>query len=916
MLRSLPRIALLAALALAVASTASADLSKLNPRARVALRQLQAGESAAKLAGEGQAVTAAGDLDVFIVGAASRAELEAFGVTIRTEIATPDGFVRTAFVPVGVMGDVAGLAGVARIEGSAPVELELDASVATTNATNLRGAGPAFSGLNGAGVLVGDVDSGVDYDHGDFEDAAGNSRLVSLWDQTVTGTFPSGFAYGNECTNAQLTAGTCGQLDTDGHGSHVLGIAGGDGSQGLIPHQYSGMAPMADLCMVKTNFQTTSILDGVAYIFGRATALSKNAVVNLSLGSHYGPHDGTSPFESGLSALSGPGRVVVKSAGNERSSTNIRHAQVNAAGAGTNATMLISGSANNRIVGISGWYEATENISVRITTPGGTVIGPLALGGINAAYPGVVTPNGQVYLENGAATSATGDPEIYIEIRGLTAGSANGTWTFTFIPVTLGPANGEVDLWRFFTSTGITGNFVIGADNGTELISEPGNSVEVITTAAWVSKQNWFACNGVNSTFTGTPAAGNLATFSSMGPTRDGRQKPDIAAPGIAIGSTRSFDVAGTCPPSGASTLLDGGNHVINAGTSMAAPHTTGACALIMQKYGAVTPAWIKTFLGGRAVVDGFTGAVPNIDWGYGKLFLGDMIDPTVAVTFPNGGETAIIGANIALQWTASDNAGVTAVDLYLSRSGAGGPWETIATGVPNSGLYNWTATGPATLQAILRVVATDAAGNSAQDLSNGEWEIKDFPVSTLLATFTADAVDGGIELRWVFGDGAGVSDVAVERSAAAAGPWSRIDAERRVDGIYQVALDRGAPAGRTSWYRLVGIQGGRPVTFGPLSGVAGRAITEFGLTLVAPNPTTGPARFEFTAPRRADLRVSILDVQGREREVLADGAFTPGRHQLTWSGDLNGRRAPAGLYFVRVQAEGRSYVKRIAVQY
>ena len=277
------RSLVLAALAVLVAVPAFAATSKLDARARVALAQIRSGVSLAQMLENASAVGPLGELDVFITGPVSRAELEAAGARVRTEL--PGIF--TAFVPEGSIDAIAALPGVTAIRGGAPVELELDVSVPTTGANLLRGAGPNFTGLAGQGVLVGDVDSGIDYDHGDFDDALGSTRLVNIWDQTVAGVNPAGYAYGNECTPAQINAGTCSQTNTDGHGTHVMGIAGGDGSQtgGLgFAYQYAGMAPKADLIMVKTNFQTTGILDGVAYIFQKATTLGKNAVVNLSLG--------------------------------------------------------------------------------------------------------------------------------------------------------------------------------------------------------------------------------------------------------------------------------------------------------------------------------------------------------------------------------------------------------------------------------------------------------------------------------------------------------------------------------------------------------------------------------------------------------------------------------------------------------
>jgi subtilisin family serine protease len=887
----------------------------------VAVAQLKSGMSIEQMKGVGAAVTDEGEIDAFITGTASRAELEALGVKIRTEVNTPYGVVRTAYIPASAIDQVAGLQSVSRIEGAVPTELEIDVSVPGTNASNLRGPYPNFTpGLAGQGVLVGDVDSGVDYNHPDFLDQANNSRFVSIWDQTVaSGPAPLPYGYGTDWTTAQLTANLSTQTNTDGHGSHVMGIAGGDGSGSTTPGVYVGMAPLAPLCMVKTNFQNTGILDGVDYVFGRATALGMNAVCNLSLGSHFGPHDGTDAFEAGLSGMCGPGRIIVKSAGNERSPTNIRHGQVNAAGAGTNMTVVASGAnVVGRVFAYDGYYESTEEMDLRITTPAGTVIGPISLGGTSGAFPGVNTANGNVYVENGLFLTATGDKEVYIEINIASGDNGNGTWTFTFIPVTLGPSNGEVDLWRFFASTSLNANFAVGADNNTELVSQPGNAVELITTAAWTSKQTWIACNGTSTTFTGTPLPGNLATFSSMGPTRDNRQKPDIAAPGIAIASTRSFDQAQSCPAVGTPNALvgDGLNHIYNAGTSMAAPHTTGAAALIMQKYGAVTPAFIKNFLATRAIVDGFTGAVPNIDWGYGKLWLGDMLDPSVAVTYANGGEILLIGGTANLQWTASDNVGVSSVDLHLSRNGLAGPWENIALSIPNSGSYLWVVTGPPTVNAILRVTANDAAGNNAQDVSDLPFTIQDLATATLLSTFEAGTVTEGIELRWRFSESARASNITVERAEQNSSDYRAIPVTQRDENGLTIAVDANVVAGRTYQYRLTARMGdGSTQTFGPLLGTAGEAITQFALGKVWPNPSTGAMiRVDYAVPRTADVSVKILDIQGRDVATLVSGTHRPGRLQAVWTGQINGRPAPSGLYFVQMKSGAFSQTQRVVV--
>jgi subtilisin family serine protease len=903
-----------ALLALCLASAALADTSKLNSLARVSLAKLRTPGGFAAIPGAPEArltsATASGELDVIIIGDVSRAQLEAAGARVRT--ALPGIF--TAYIPEGSVETVAALSGVQRIEGSVLCEPNLDASVPTTNASNLRGAGPNFTGLNGAGVIVGVCDTGVDYHHGDFDDPGGNTRLLNIWDQNSAGVPPGGFGYGAEWNSVQIDANTSTQKDLQGHGSHVMGIAGGDGSLtgGATPaHTYVGMAPKADLIMVNTTFFTSGILDGVQYIFNRATTLGQDAVVNLSLGSHFGPHDGTSGFEAGLTALTGAGRIVVNSAGNEGNSA--RHAEIFATVGGANATMSVTNSTPGHVIAIDGYYEATENMNITVTTPGGTVIGPITVGNANAAYPGPPTPNGHVYVENGLSLTSTLDKEVYIEINVLAGQSAFGTWTIKATAVALGAANGELDMWRFFNNFA-SAFFVLGVDNE-ELLSEPANANQIITVASYVTKSFWTDCNGFFGVNIGSPPPGNISGFSSIGPTRDGRQKPEIAAPGEVIGSVLNrFDVATICPGVASFFLNDGLNHRINVGTSMAAPHVAGAVALFLQKNPGSTPAQATTFLQTRAIVDGFTGAVWNKFWGTGKLWLGDMIDPTVAVTAPNGGEVHFGGANVNLTWTANDNTGVTSVDLELSRNG-GTTWETIALSQPNTGTYNWVATLPQTTQARLRVTASDAAGNTGSDISDANWSIIDQATPTRLAVFDSETLEEGVRLRWQFSDPEDIMNTLIERSIGLDGSFAVHQMEMSSENGMQYALDRAVTAGETYYYRLVVTsRDGERTMFGPLAGVSRASITEFALSTIAPNPTNGVARIDFALPREADVSLKILDIQGRVVADLASGLHQAGRYQATWSGDSQRGRVPAGLYFVQFSTPTQQFTKRLVV--
>ncbi len=731
-----------AAIALSLGSARPAHAARLDVRTRAAAitARLNAPPSAERNAL--LPVNEAGELDVFIRGNASRAALEAAGATVRTQLPG----LCTAYIPVEALDRVAAVTGVTAVRLAAAVEPELSASVPTTGALLLRGPGPAFEGLNGRGVLVGSVDTGVDFGHGDFRDSTGATRFVSIWDQVAPGTGSAGYPYGRIWSAAEINAGACTEADSGSHGTHVLGIAAGDGSQtgGSVPaFTHVGMAPAADLALVKSAFSTTAVLDGVRWLFDLAASRGENAVVNLSIGTQFGPHDGSSDFEQGLESLVGPGRIVVKSAGNDRGTA--KHAETAAIAAGSSITLSVSGTAASRVFAIDGYYDSTERLRVRLTTPSGVVIGPLGLGVESAAYPGVATTSGTVYVAQ--ESLATGRRNVYIEVNGTAASTAmNGTWTITFFADQLGTSNGLVDLWRFHASSGLSANFISGNQPTRELITEPGNAPSVITVGSYVTRTAWTACNGTVSNFSSPPPYGNLSSFSSPGPTRDGRQKPDLVAPGEAILSATSFDIPVTCPGSGvASTYAnDGGQHTAMRGTSMSAPHVAGAVALLLQKRGALTPAEVKSYLTAHAKRDAFTGVNPGNEWGAGKLFLGDLLDPIVQNISVAPQADVIIDGTMSLSWSGKDSLGsVASVDLELSRNGLDGPYAAIAAGIPNSGSYSWTVTGPATGEglAFVRVVAHDSNGNSGSAvLGSG------FTIHSPLA------VGGGPSLRWALG--------------------------------------------------------------------------------------------------------------------------------------------------------------------
>ena len=132
------------------------------------------------------------------------------------------------------------------------------------------------------------------------------------------------------------------------------------------------------------------------------------------------------------------------------------------------------------------------------------------------------------------------------------------------------------------------------------------------------------------------------------------------------------------------------------------------------------------------------------------------------------------------------------------------------------------------------------------------------------------------------------------------------------VNGVSTV-VDRSAAPGHTYLYRVVAqLSSGQQLAFEPIEGTAGAAVTEFAVTKIAPNPTQGSARVDYTVARETRVRLTIVDLQGRLVATLHDGVKPAGRYQAVWNGENALGRAPVGMYFVRYQAAGKSAVKRL----
>ena len=181
----------------------------------------------------------------------------------------------------------------------------------------------------------------------------------------------------------------------------------------------------------------------------------------------------------------------------------------------------------------------------------------------------------------------------------------------------------------------------------------------------------------------------------------------------------------------------------------------------------------------------------------------------------------------------------------------------------------------------------------------------------TLVELFRALPEADGVRVEWTLGDPGALRSVELERGASASGEWSPVPAAQRMQGRITSVLDDALAAGESRWYRLAAVQpDGQAITLGSIPVEAQGAITAFALSPLSPNPSAGISLVSFAVPSRTRVHLALLDVQGRELAVLTDGIREPGRYSAALdAGDLR-----AGMYFVRLQAGGRSAVRRLVV--
>lgn len=520
------------------------------------------------------------------------------------------------------------------------VEPELDVSSVVIKAPTTR----ENYAVDGSGVVIGVVDNGFQIDSDDFKFASDSTKIMFYWDQRddSTGSSPIGYNYGREWTRSEINAGNwtcCGEL----HGTHVAGIASGTGRStgaGIPESTFVGVAPGSDLILVRHRGDSKSMVDGLEYIRSKASDSTMPCVVNLSLESGWpdGPHDGWAWEEMKIDSLleqQGPRPfLIVKSAGNEgyiygNSEVNYHYGyrkakrnHVSGSGPGYFNVDIPARSwpAMNEHCYISIWYDEGDTCEITVCSPD-TCWNPIP-SGCSTWYPsqlgpcyftkiqnlGLLIVNNDVFQDSCFWDHFPADPdrEALIHLWEDTVGGVyypldSGQWV-----VELSEIAGDWDAYIYdskFLPSIIDPHYYNSATvtearyDNTEKVTPPGNSHHIITVGAFNTKNSWLTGDSLLSPDNYSDLLGSVPAFAkfgylpigqkcfftSEGPTRDQRPKPDIYAPGAYIASTPAVALYPSSDTALAYQYAYDSTHLHMSGTSMAAPHVTGALALLLE---------------------------------------------------------------------------------------------------------------------------------------------------------------------------------------------------------------------------------------------------------------------------------------------------------------------------------------------
>lgn len=467
--------------------------------------------------------------------------------------------------------------------------------------------------LQGSGIMVGFLDTGIDYRNDLFKNLDGTTRIAGIWDQTIQdGTLPEGLDYGSEYTEEMINEALKAEnpleivpsMDTEGHGTFLASVAAGGVN---LENRFIGAAPEASIAVVKLKqakaylkefyairqdaecFQESDIMLAMKYLNGLANRRGMPLVICVALGTNLGGHNGSSLLSMMLDAYSSVlNRSVVISAGNGAVDRHHFSHEFKDMNGSVEAEIRVAEGVEGFVTEL--WTTVPNVMTVALTSPSGERTGYITLKQGYEYREDFLFDRTSIEIEYRLLLENNDSQLIFMRFKN----PAQGIWRIHVKPVRM--SDGRFHMWlpvQEFLSGEV--NFLQADPNTT--LAEPGTGLVAMTVAYY---------NGIDNT---------VDINSGRGYTRDGRIKPDYAVPGTMV--------------TGAGL---NGDFVVRSGSSVAAGIAAGASALLMEwvlsqpnPYGVNSSQVRNIILLGAEQKPGMEN--PNREWGYGAMNLYRSLD-------------------------------------------------------------------------------------------------------------------------------------------------------------------------------------------------------------------------------------------------------------------------------------------------
>lgn len=509
-----------------------------------------------------------------IVRLCDEADLDRLAADYGVAFNVVTGNLATAVIPMSALVDFAEDPDVENVDAGNSVKAMTDLAREYSHVDALHVGLPDFPrSFTGKGVLIGVIDTGFDFMHPAFRDAGGNSRIIHVWDQSGRNGNTSSMGYGVVFDTPELIRSAAHDVSRDTHGSHVAAIAASSADV------YKGMAPESDIVVVATDKSESGIIDALAYLLDYAEKEKKPMAINLSMGTVIGFKDGTDPIASMIDGLldeSGKKCLMAIAAGNEGH---------------RNSTIVTEVVGQGEVINTSFTPPShmRENVFIGCSTTSAFQVSLSLVGSDGVAFETSISSDASESVSHENITGEKDYSLVTLSPMKDADGLQRGVSVNLYAPLK------EGQKWKLVV-TGAAGKYIACCDYGE--FDNGSNASTMAATAcgkipisvgAYVSRDKFTNLQGMERSSDWT--VGERYPLSGMGPTFDGRDKPDVLAPGAHIISAinnyaASYNVnREDLAYTEVDALIPGRTNYWGAmcGTSMATPVVTGIMALWLQ---------------------------------------------------------------------------------------------------------------------------------------------------------------------------------------------------------------------------------------------------------------------------------------------------------------------------------------------